>query len=37
MIIENDVLVSVLDVDVKNGIVNIPYGVKSIGRCAFYK
>lgn len=36
MIIENDVLVSVSDVDVKNGIVNIPYGVKSIGRYAFY-
>ena len=37
MIIENDVLVSVSDVDVKNGIVNIPDGVKRIGNNAFYK
>ena len=37
MIIENEVLVSVSDADVKNGIVNIPDGVKRIGRYAFYK
>ena len=37
MIIENDVLVSVSDVDVKNGIVDIPDGVTIIGRYAFYK
>ena len=37
MIIENDVLVSVSDVDVKNGVVDIPDGVTIIGRYAFYK
>ncbi len=35
MIIENDVLVSVSDYDVKNGIVNIPDSVTSIGNWAF--
>ena len=36
MITINDVLVSVLYVDVKNGIVNIPNGVKGIADGAFY-